>query len=210
MNKLIKTLVDNGLSDGSIVVYCTKWSANIGQKIVSVCGDNLFITPYVNETYGVHVQKSVKISKSEIQNIILRKSIWTGNKIIVHLNNGKLLKFKLTNNSWIVPASNLVLWSDSNVKLTTKKMTVREAFLLDCRITAKNLIDSGESFTLSQLVHKVVNDNKNAEEWLKIDGDKIYLVLKEDIKRGELKAKIILVQQGNQIIYEKIKFEVKN
>lgn len=170
----------------------------------------MFITPYVNETYGVHVQNSVKISKSEIQNIILRKSFWNGNKIIVHLNNGKSLKFKLTNNSWIVPASNLVLWSDSNVKLTTKKMTVREAFLLDCRITAKNLIDSGESFTLSQLVHKVVNDNKTAEEWLKIDGDKIYLALKEDIKRGELKAKIILVQKGNQIIYEKIKFEVKN
>lgn len=210
MNKLIKTLVDNGLSDGSIVVYCTKWNASFGQKIISVCGDNLFITPYVNEIYGVRIQKSVKISKSEIQDIKLRKSFWTGNKIIVHLNNGKLLKFKLTNNSWIASASDLVLWANPNVTLTTKKMTVREAFLLDCRLTAKRLIDSGESFTLSQLVHKVVNNDNASEEWLKTDGEKIYLVLKEDVKSGELKARIILVKKGEQIIYEKIRFEVKN
>ena len=209
MQKLIQTLIDNGLSDGSIVVYCTKWNASIGQQIISVCGDNLYITPYISGIYGVRVKKSVKISKADIQDIGLNKNVWTGNKIIIYLKNGKSLKYKLINNSWLSAASDLVLWADPHVSITTKKMTVREAFLLDCRVTARRLIASGEDFTLSQLVHKVVNDDNDSEQWLKTDGEKIYLALKEDVKSGELKAKIILVKKGEQVIYEKIRFEAK-
>lgn len=210
MQKLIQTLVDNALSDGTIVVYCTKWNASIGQQIISVCGSDLFITPYGGGIYGVNVKKSVKLSKDEIQDIGLSKSVWTGNKVIIYLKNGKSLKYKLTNDSWLRPASDLVLWADPHVTITTKKMTVREAFLLDCRITAKRFIASGEPFTLSQLVHKVVNNDNDSEQWLKTDGEKIYLALKEDIKRGELKAKIFLVKRGERIIYDKIRFEAKN
>ena len=209
MQKLIQILIDNGLSDGPIVVYCTKWNASIGQQIISVCGDNLYITPYVGGIYGVRVKKSVKISKADVQDIGLSKSVWTGNKIIIYLKNGKSLKYKLINNSWLDAASDLVLWANPAVFITTKKMTVREAFLLDCRVTARRLIANGETFTLSHLVHKVVNNDNDSEQWLKTDGENIYLALKEDVKSGELKAKIILVKKGEQIVYEKIRFEVK-
>lgn len=206
MNKVIKTLMDNKLHDGSILVHCTKWNAIMGQQYITVYDDTLYITPFSDGIYGANIKKTIKFNRKEIEDIRVIKSFWTGSKIIIKLKNGQTLKYKLINNSWVEQANLLLFWIDDIIRVVKKQMTVEKAFLLNCRVTAKQLNANEKNFTLSELVHKVVNNDKDAEEWIRICGEKIYNLLKEDIKSGNLNAKIILTKRGEEIVYGKIKF----
>lgn len=108
MDKSIKMLIENKMFDGSICVFCTKWNAFIGAKYVTVYENNLYITPILGGVYGVDIKKSIKINKQEITDIKVKKSFWTGSKLIITLNNGKEFKYTLVNGSWVEPANKLV------------------------------------------------------------------------------------------------------
>lgn len=213
MDKATKTLIDNNMCDGSILLFCTTWNASIGGQYITVFDDNLFITPISGGVYGANIKKSIKINKSDIEDIVAVKSFWTGSKVIIKLKGGKEYKYKLVNSSWIEVVNELKdTWFISDkrpFKVVKKEMTVKEAFLLDCRVTAKHLNANEQDFTISELVYKVVNNDNDAEEWLNMCAETIYNLLKEDIKSGNLNAKIVLTKKGDEIIYRKIKFLVK-
>jgi len=88
-------------------------------------------------------------------------------------------------------------------------MMTEKTFLTNCHHMAKQLIDKGKSFTISELVHKIIQDENYAEKWVKSYAYSIYIALKEDIKKGNLDAKILLLKRGEDIIYEKIQFVKK-
>ncbi len=93
-----------------------------------------------------------------------------------------------------------------DVHTAEKKMLSENEFLLDCCRIAKQLNSNGEDFTISELVHKVVQDQDDATQYINVYGEKIYSTLKEGIKNHNLSAKILLVKRGDIIVYEKIKF----
>jgi len=98
---------------------------------------------------------------------------------------------------------------NKNVKIVKKQMTVGEAFLLDCRLTAKQLILSGQEFTLYQLVHKVVQDEEYTKEWIRTYGEKVYNALQNDINNGGLNANVSILKNGDQIDYANVKYSSK-
>ena len=108
MDKCMKQLIDNKLSDGSIYVFCTKWNASMGAKYITVYGNDLYVTPYIGGIYGVNVKKAIKINKQDIKDMKLNKSFWTGYKLVITLKDGKVLKYTPVNKSWLAPANALV------------------------------------------------------------------------------------------------------
>ncbi len=110
IEKAMQELVDNKMCDRKIFVYCTKWNASMGASAITVYGNDLFITPFTGGVYGFNIKKAQKISKNDIESITAKKSCWTGASVSITLKDGKKLKYKLINNSWLQPAEELCAW----------------------------------------------------------------------------------------------------
>ena len=107
--KIMKQLRENNMTDNPFMLYCTKWNASIGTKIITVCGRDMFITPYMG-FYGVNVKKAEKINKSQIESITLPKGIYSSVSLCITLKDGKKLKYRFINSSWIKAGEDLVSW----------------------------------------------------------------------------------------------------
>ncbi len=121
---------------------------------------------------------------------------------IIKLNLLILLKDKKCEDNKIVQDDENKVTKVDNA--TEKKVLSEDSFLSDCLLMAKELNGNQEGFTLAELVNKVVQDDSVAEEYIKSYGEKIYEVLKEEIKNGNLNAKLIVMKKGEIIVYEKI------
>lgn len=103
MEKTIDKLVENKLSDGELVVFCTTYNMTFGTKFITVYGDTLFVTP----AYG-KLKDAIKIDKKDIQDIFIKKSFWTGNKFFIVLKSGEKKMYRFCHRSWIPLAEKII------------------------------------------------------------------------------------------------------
>ncbi len=108
--KISQQLIEHEMCDKTVFVYCTKWNASMGAKIISVYENDMFVTPVTGGIYGVNVKKAEKYNKSQIESISVKKSIWTGSSICITLKDGTQFKYKLIDSSWLEAAQQLVDW----------------------------------------------------------------------------------------------------
>lgn len=103
VQKTIDRLVENKMCDGELVLFCTTYNMTFGTKLITVYGDNLFVTP----AYG-KLDEASKIEKKDIWEFVIKKSFWTGNKLFIVLKSGAKQMYRFVHKSWIPMAEKII------------------------------------------------------------------------------------------------------